>query len=217
MDHILGSVYVYGNQKLSDVYITNDLRKHGDTDISTDDLLEYRKIVLNEMESNMELMNNVWESHGYNVSNIEGSGAAGGIGAGLMVYMNAKLQSGFDMCAEYADLDTKLKGANMVITGEGSIDISTAHGKVPIGVAKYAKKNGINSIICVAGNVITNTANESTKIDINDDIAEIIPFPITNKPMNLEDSMKNGDILITDTIQRICRLYDHNLHNKLHD
>jgi glycerate kinase len=72
----------------------------------------------------------------------EGSGAAGGLGFGLMTFCGAKLQSGFEMVAELTELHARIERADLVITGEGRLDAQTLHGKGPIGVAAMARLLG---------------------------------------------------------------------------
>jgi glycerate 2-kinase len=74
--------------------------------------------------------------------NEAGAGAAGGLGFGLMSFCDAKIQPGFDVVAEAAGLDEKMKDVDLVITGEGSLDRQTLEGKAPAGVARLARKFG---------------------------------------------------------------------------
>ena len=71
-----------------------------------------------------------------------GAGAAGGLGFGLMTFCAAKIRSGFDVIAEAVRLESKMKDADLVITGEGSLDRQTLEGKTPAGVARLARKLG---------------------------------------------------------------------------
>ena len=71
-----------------------------------------------------------------------GAGAAGGLGFGLMSFCGAKVRPGFDVVAEAVGLESKIKGADVVITGEGSLDRQTLEGKTPAGVARLAQKFG---------------------------------------------------------------------------
>ncbi|OMP68365.1 glycerate kinase [Domibacillus epiphyticus] len=86
------------------------------------------------------------------IRNVPGAGAAGGLGGGLLAFLHAELKSGVDIVIEAAGLAEKIKGATLVITGEGKIDSQTIYGKTPIGVAKIAKKSGV-PVIAIAGNV----------------------------------------------------------------
>ncbi|MDM5339731.1 glycerate kinase [Fictibacillus enclensis] len=82
----------------------------------------------------------------------EGSGAAGGLGASLMGFLNAELKRGIEIVLEAVDFEEAVKEANLVITGEGRIDSQTICGKTPIGVAKAAKKHGV-PVIALAGSL----------------------------------------------------------------
>ncbi|WP_264805185.1 glycerate kinase [Cytobacillus sp. NCCP-133] len=84
--------------------------------------------------------------------NIEGAGAAGGIGGSLLAFLNADLKRGIDIVLSAVDFETEVKDADLVITGEGQIDSQTIYGKTPIGVAKAAKKYGV-SVIGLAGSL----------------------------------------------------------------
>ncbi len=71
-----------------------------------------------------------------------GAGAAGGLGFGLMSFCGATVRPGFDVVAEAVELESKMKDADVVITGEGSLDRQTLEGKTPAGVANFARKLG---------------------------------------------------------------------------
>jgi glycerate kinase len=79
---------------------------------------------------------------GFDYRNEPGAGAAGGLGFGLMSFCGAKVRPGFDVVAEVVDLEGKIKDADIVITGEGSLDRQTLEGKTPFGVARLARKFG---------------------------------------------------------------------------
>src|SRR5205085_12460499 len=84
----------------------------------------------------------VAEQFGFDYRNESGSGAAGGLGFGLMSFCGAKIRPGFDGVAEIVGLETKIKDVDLVITGEGSLDRQTLEGKTPAGVARLARKFG---------------------------------------------------------------------------
>ena len=71
-----------------------------------------------------------------------GAGAAGGLGFGLMSFCGAKVRPGFDVVAGAIGLESKIKDADVVVTGEGSLDQQTLEGKTPAGVARLARKFG---------------------------------------------------------------------------
>jgi glycerate kinase len=89
---------------------------------------------------------------GIDVLSLEGSGAAGGMGAALFAFCGAKLRPGIDIVTEALYLDTLVADANLVITGEGRMDSQTIHGKVPVGVARVAKRYHI-PVIGIAGSL----------------------------------------------------------------
>ncbi len=81
---------------------------------------------------------------------LPGAGAAGGLGAGLVAFAGAKMRSGVDIVVDATQLHKHVKGATLVITGEGRVDFQTAFGKTPSGVAKVAKKHKI-PVVAVGG------------------------------------------------------------------
>jgi glycerate kinase len=89
---------------------------------------------------------------GIDVLSLEGGGAAGGMGAALFAFCGAKLRPGIDIVTEALHLDTLVADANLVITGEGRMDSQTIHGKVPVGVARVAKRYHI-PVIGIAGSL----------------------------------------------------------------
>jgi len=87
---------------------------------------------------------------GKRVADIPGAGAAGGAGAGLVAFLEADLLPGAPLVVDAAGLDAKLRGADLVITGEGRADEQTAYGKAPGEVAKRAHAAGI-PVVLLAG------------------------------------------------------------------
>lgn len=87
---------------------------------------------------------------GKEVADIPGAGAAGGTGAGLMAFLDAKLVPGAPLVIEASGFDRALKGAQLVITGEGRVDGQTAYGKAPGEIARRAHAAGIPALL-IAG------------------------------------------------------------------
>lgn len=81
-----------------------------------------------------------------------GAGAAGGLGAGLVAFLGARLQPGVEIVVEATGLREKTSGADLVITGEGRIDFQTLYGKTPMGVARVAAEYGV-PVAVLAGSV----------------------------------------------------------------
>jgi glycerate kinase len=94
---------------------------------------------------------------GVDVEQLPGAGAAGGLGAGLVAFLGARLRPGAEMVMEALHLDERLAGAQLVITGEGRLDSQTARfGKGPAAVARHAKNAGIK-VIAIGGSVADET------------------------------------------------------------
>lgn len=88
---------------------------------------------------------------GLTVGDIPGSGAAGGMGAGCIAFLGAELKSGIEAVLDMVDFDRRLKGADLVITGEGRIDSQSVHGKVVSGIAKRTRPKQVPLIAIVGG------------------------------------------------------------------
>lgn len=86
------------------------------------------------------------------VLNLKGGGAAGGMGAALYAFCGAELRQGIEIVTDALHLDKHVADADLVITGEGRIDSQTIHGKVPVGVAKVAKRYN-KPVIGIAGSL----------------------------------------------------------------
>ena len=130
---------------------------------------------------------------------VPGSGAAGGLGGGLMAFLNAQLKPGFEIIKEIVDLERKMKGADLVITGEGRIDFQTQFGKTPFGVAQVARKFGI-PVIALAG-----TLGDGHQVLYEQGIDAM--FSILDRPMDLTEAKTEAPLLLKNTAERIMRLY----------
>ena len=85
-------------------------------------------------------------------SRMPGTGAAGGLGFGFIAFLHARLERGIDMVLDAIGFDELIKGASLVITGEGRVDSQTLTGKTPFGVLLRAKKQGI-PVVAIGGSV----------------------------------------------------------------
>lgn len=142
--------------------------------------------------------NIIKEQIGKDVLNVPGAGAAGGLGAGLMAFLNGELKKGIEMVIEYSKLEEKVKNADMVWTGEGSIDFQTQYGKTPIGVAKIAKKYN-KPVIALAGRVGDN-------IDVLYEKGIDSIFGIIRELTDIDEALLNGKRNIQKTSEDIVRL-----------
>jgi len=132
---------------------------------------------------------------GVDVEHVPGAGAAGGLGAGLMAFCQAKLKRGVELVIQAVRLDERVQKANLVITGEGKIDFQTGFGKVPHGVAQVAKRYK-KPVIAIVGQL--GEGSEKCRewgIDAC--------FAITDKPMSEQDAMANTLALLKRTAQEL--------------
>jgi len=83
-------------------------------------------------------------------SQVPGAGAAGGVGFAALAVLGATRRPGVELVLDLADFETALDGADLVITGEGSLDTQSLAGKTPVGVARAAGRHGID-VVAVAG------------------------------------------------------------------
>ncbi len=135
---------------------------------------------------------------GKDIETIPGAGAAGGLGAGLMAFLEARLVRGFDLIAEITDLEQKISNADLVITGEGKVDHQTKFGKTAFGVAQLAKRYK-KPVILVAGS-ISEGADSLYKEGID------AMFSIIDKPMSLSEALEATPHLLESTGETIARL-----------
>lgn len=135
---------------------------------------------------------------GKNVKDVSGAGAAGGLGAGLMAFLDASLRSGVDIVMDAVKLDESVRNADVVVTGEGAMDFQTAFNKAPIGVARCAKKHGL-PVIAVAGTVSADAYN------VYDHGIDVV-LSIVVRPMELADALRDASQLIRRTGEQIGRL-----------
>lgn len=132
------------------------------------------------------------------VLEVPGAGAAGGLGAGLMAFLNGSLKKGIDMVIEYSKLEEKVKDADMVWTGEGSIDFQTQYGKTPLGVAIVAKKYN-KPVIALAGRI-----GDGIEVLYEKGIDAI--FGIMKGVTSIEEALAKGQENIEKTAEDIIRL-----------
>lgn len=139
------------------------------------------------------------DSLGHDVKDIPGAGAAGGLGAGLMAFLNARLVPGIELILKTVDFEGKVKDADLVITGEGRVDRQSAFGKVPMGIGRASKKYGV-PVIAIGGS-IGEGAEALYNVGV-DAICSIVP-----RPMGLKSCMENSYVLLRDAVERVMRIY----------
>lgn len=143
----------------------------------------------------------VKEKFNKEIDYIEGSGAAGGLGGGLVAFCNAQLKSGIDAVLDIIDFEEQIKDASLIITGEGAIDGQTKKGKVPVGVARRASNT---PVIAIVGDI-----RDGAEAVYDMGIVSIMPA--LKRAMPLEEAIKNSKVLIEDAAERACRFISINL------
>lgn len=129
-----------------------------------------------------------------------GAGAAGGLGFAFKAYLNAELLPGIQLMLDATKLEDDIKDADIVITGEGRLDGQTAMGKVPVGVAKLAKKYNAK-VLAFAGAVTKDAKNCNAEgIDAF--------FPIVRGVTTLAEAMdiENAKANMKDAVEQVFRL-----------
>lgn len=167
-----GAAYVYGSQKGGTPYIIKELENA---------LRNYAFVLEKQL--------------GRKVINFIGAGAAGGVAIALKNFLNAKVILGAKFIIDMLKIEQMLKKVDIVMTGEGSVDIQSTYGKGTFELAKLAKKHKVP--------VIFFAANVGDKYQLLNDY-NIMFVPITSNSASKE-SIKKGKELLKIAVKRICR------------
>jgi glycerate kinase len=135
---------------------------------------------------------------GRTVAEVPGAGAAGGLGAGLLLFTPAVLRPGVEIVLEAVGFQELVEGAAFVLTGEGRTDFQTAFGKAPVGVAKAAKRHRV-PVFCLSGSL-----GEGADETLSQGVDAVMS--ICDRPMGLEECMLRGQELIEAASARLCRI-----------
>lgn len=135
------------------------------------------------------------------VKDIKGAGAAGGLGAGSIAFLQSKLTKGIDVILDTINFDELVSKADIVFTGEGKFDSQSLHGKVVMGVANRSQKYKTPVI------VVTGAIGENIQEAYNKGITAI--FSINKEPMEFSKSAlksKENMILTMENILRLLKI-----------
>ncbi|HKV02465.1 MAG TPA: glycerate kinase [Ktedonobacteraceae bacterium] len=135
---------------------------------------------------------------GLSVRDVPGAGAAGGLGAGLLAFLNATMRPGAQIVLEAVQLEKRIRTADFVITAEGQLDAQTAYGKSVGAVAALAKRYGL-PVLALAGSL---GDNYQTVYELGVDAVAVLP----PGPMSLAYAMEHAAQLASDATERACRL-----------
>ena len=151
------------------------------------------------LDNNLHHFSNIIKkTNGKDIEFYPGAGAAGGLGAGLLAFLDAELNKGVDLIIDEVNLRDQVKGADYVFTGEGSIDFQTKFGKTPIGVAKVGKEANAN-VIAFAGRIGENVN------DLYDEGIDAI-ISIMQGASSLDQALAMGQCNLEKTVENICRI-----------
>ena len=169
-----GAAYVYAPQKGADTKMVEILDQN---------LRNFNQIAIKEL--------------GKDTNKIPGAGAAGGLGAGLVAFLDAELEAGIEIVLDIIDFESRLKGIDLVITGEGMLDGQSIYGKTPVGISRSAAKNNI-PVIAVAG-----TLGKGVEKVLDHGINAY--FSIIDRPSELKKIKERSPELLTDLSEQIIR------------
>lgn len=133
------------------------------------------------------------------VAELPGSGAAGGLGAGLVAFAGGTLQRGVELISRIVGLADRLEGASLCFTAEGSLDSQTAHGKTIAGVARAARDRGC-PVIALAGG-LAHGAEEVLNLGVS------AFFSICDRPMTLDEAMAGAENLLERASEQALRAF----------
>ena len=136
---------------------------------------------------------------GRDIADLAGAGAAGGIAGGFAAFLSAKIVSGIETILEMGRFEEKLKSADIVLTGEGRLDVQTSYGKSPAVLAQLCRKHGVPLVI-LAGNVEDSVYENRIFKDAV--IASIVPGVVS-----LEKAMKNAGKYLYNSAVQILKAY----------
>jgi len=151
-----------------------------------------------QLEKNMMHAFDIIEPHTRQVRDIPGAGAAGGLGAGLMAFLNAELGAGIDIVLDACRFDERIEDAAIILTGEGKIDQQTVMGKTISGVVARAARQNI-PVVAVGGALLDDAEALYER-------GLLSMFSICDRPMNLSDALQNAAHLVEKASERIARL-----------
>ena len=148
----------------------------------------------------------VYNKYNTNYSNILGSGAAGGLAYGFLTFTNSEIKKGSDFMIEYLKIEEKIKEVEIVITGEGKLDLQSFMGKAPIEIARVAKKYKKN-VIFLAGTIVDkeiDTLDTNTKSIIDASFSILRGISTLDEAMNKKIAISN----LENTVSQVFNLLE---------
>jgi glycerate kinase len=136
---------------------------------------------------------------GVSIRDLPGSGAAGGLGGGLVAFAGGRLQPGIDLVIDAVDLRSRLEGADLCLTGEGALDDQSAFGKTAVGVGRLSRSIGC-PVLALAGSI--GPGAEATLGQGLDAYFSICPGPI-----HLDQAMARAAELLEEATAQAVRAF----------
>lgn len=152
-----------------------------------------------QLEAGLSHLALLWEREGHHVAEQAGSGAAGGLGAGLRVFARAALKSGIELVMRELNFEEAVKRADLLVTGEGRLDGQTMSGKVIQGVCEVAGRYE-KPVAALCGSVSLSPAQQE-KLGLT------YAASVVSGPMDLEDSMAQAKDLVMQSAFSLIRLF----------
>lgn len=170
-----GATYTFGKQKGGTPEILDQLEAG---------MINYASVLREKMKIDVDQM--------------AGSGAAGGLGAALRVFLHAELKSGIETVLDLIDFDGLLKDVDLVVTGEGRMDWQSAFGKVPSGVGMRCRKMGVPAVAIVGG--MGDGAEKIYDFGVDSIVTTI------NGAMDISEALDRAEELYADAADRLFRM-----------
>lgn len=164
--------------------------------------------MVEELEAGMQHFAAVVKKEiGIDLTTIKGGGAAGGMGAGCVAFLGAELVSGADLVFHYSNAERHIQQADLVITGEGKLDLQTWNGKLVDAVTRLSGRHHV-PVIALCGTLALTAEQVKTN-------GLTSAFSIVNKPMSVEEAMQNAFDLLRDRACEIGRTLLWNLPDEI--
>lgn len=154
------------------------------------------------LENGLSNLARLWKEQGIDVIDKRGSGAAGGLGAGVIAFLSGSLRPGFGLVSDALNFASYVEQADIVFSGEGKIDASTRSGKVPHGVSMHCKH--YRKPCFLIGGSIPESSEEMDELRGH---GATSVFSISPGPISLEHSQERAQQLIALTCENIMRTY----------
>ena len=137
-----------------------------------------------ELDEGLQRLNAFFKN---DISKVKGAGAAGGICGGLYSIFGGKIKSGFDILAQYCNLEEKIKNADIIITGEGKTDEQTLMGKLPYKIYELCKKHNKRCVV-ISGCIETDKVGD-------------IAIPLADKETTVDEAIGNARTVLAKKVE----------------